>query len=295
MKYKVLIILCMLVMAMCMSARGKQKVLYITGHTDRYHSWQVLSKYQVALLKETGIFTVDELLLPDTVTTERVDFSDYDVVVLNVNQVIWSDSMKRRFAKYVRRGGGLVIVHEANNAFPEWKEFNRMIALGGWGDRNEQAGPFCYWRNGQMVKDFSTSGSAGKHGKKVPFIINIRNGSHPIVEGLPAQWLHVNDELYGNLRGPADNMDVIATAFSDEKSGGTGKEEPVLFTVSYGKGRVFHCVLGHTSKGSDKALRNVGYQIVFQRGTEWAASGQVTIPLVGISLSVDKPSLREIE
>lgn len=295
MKRFALTLFCLLGIVTSLTAAEKLKALYLTGHTDRHHSWQVLSQYQITLLEETGIFHVDKVVLPDTVTTESVDFDRYDVVVLNVNQMRWSKKFKKKFARYIRKGGGLVVVHETDNAFPEWKEFNLMTALGGWGDRTEQAGPYCYWCDGALYKDHITPGSAGKHGKRVPFVINVRNESHPIVSGLPRQWLHIEDELYGDLRGPAEHIDVIATAFSETKSGGTGKEEPVLFTVTYGKGRIFRCVLAHAKKGNDKALRNVGYQIVFQRGTQWAATGRVTLGTGGFILSADKPTLRTID
>ncbi|MBQ8423543.1 MAG: ThuA domain-containing protein [Coprobacter sp.] len=270
-------------------------VLYLTGHTDRYHSWQVLSEYQIALLNEAEIFTVEKVVLPDSVADIPVKFSDYDVVILNVNEVKWHPRLKKSFERYMRKGGGLVIVHEADNAFPEWKEFNKMVALGGWGNRAEQAGPFYYWTDAGYVTDYTSPGTAGKHGRRVPFVINVRDTLHPIVKGLPDKWLHVDDELYGDLRGPARNIHVLATAYSETKSGGTGKEEPVLFTVKYGKGRVFHCVFGHTKKGFDKSLRNIGYQIVFVRGTEWAATGNVTLPLPQCELSTDKPTLRSLE
>jgi type 1 glutamine amidotransferase len=272
------------------------EVLYITGHTDRYHSWETMSGYQLGLLEESGLFRVDTLILPAIVTEEPANFSAYDVVILNINDVQWPTTWKNDFEEYMRRGGGLVIMHEADNAFPEWEAFNEMIGLGGWGNRNEEAGPYHYWTEDGWVTDRKTPGRAGHHGERVPFVINLRQPDHPIVKGMPMQWLHVNDELYGNLRGPARHMEVIATAFSDGQSGGTGKEEPVLFTIRYRKGRIFHCVLGHTMPEYYDALKNRGYQLLFQRGTEWAATGRVTqkIP-VGLELSPSTPTLREIK
>lgn len=176
-------------------------------------------------------------------------------------------------------GGGLVVMHESDNAFPEWLEFNRMIGIGGWNGRNIASGPYYYLKDGKYIKDMKSKGPAGSHGKKVPFLIKVRNNNHPIMKGMPSSWLHVNDELYSNLRGPAQNIEVLATGYSDKATGGSGKEEPLIFTVTYGKGRIFHCVLGHTSKDNSNALKNLGYQIVYVRGVEWAATGDVTIRL----------------
>jgi len=252
------------------------KALLITGHTSKAHNWQVASSNLKAILDAQGIFETDIALLPDTSKALNFspDFSKYQVLILNFDDTQWSENTKSNFERYVQNGGGVVVIHEANNAFPEWKEFNEMIGLGGWGKRNEKSGPYYYWKDGEYVKDF-TPGAAGKHGKPVPYIVNMRNKKHPVTKGLPVKWLQKNDELYGNLRGPAENIEVLATAFSTKETGGTGKEEPVLFTIRYGKGRIFQSVMGHVKPGQTAAMESIGFQVTFARGVEWAATGKV--------------------
>jgi type 1 glutamine amidotransferase len=171
----------------------------------------------------------------------------------------------------MRNGGGFVSVHAADNAFPNWPAFNDMIGVGGWRGRNEKAGPHWFLNDGKLASE-TTPFSAGSHGQRLPFAVTIRDTSHPITKGLPKVWMHAGDELYARLRGPGENMTILATAFSDPANQGTGDDEPILMVLSYGKGRIFHTTMGHDIP----ALSCAGFIATFQRGTEWAATGKVT-------------------
>ncbi len=255
-------------------AAKKIDVMLLTGHTDKHHNWEIMSQRVKDVVASYDVMRCDEVLFTDK-ESFAPKFSKYDVVVVNLNDVEWRDDTKRDFERYVERGGGVVILHEADNAFPEWEEYNKMIALGGWGGRTKSAGPYYYWQDGEYVRDTVSDFRTGHHGRRVPIDINVRETNHPIMKGLPKRWRHVDDELYSYMRGPAENIEVLATAFSDSKSGGSGREEPVLFTVTYGKGRIFHTVLGHTAVGFTAATENPGFQVIMLRGIEWAATGEV--------------------
>ncbi|MCA9060204.1 MAG: ThuA domain-containing protein, partial [Planctomycetaceae bacterium] len=174
------------------------------------------------------------------------------------------------------------------NAFGDWPEYNQMIGLGGWGGRNRQSGPYVYLNDkSDLVRDVS-EGKGGHHGQQHEFSIVVREAEHPIVQGMPVEWLHTKDELYDSLRGPALNMNILATAFSDPGTGGTGRHEPMIFTVTYGTGRVFHTPMGHAVYSQEC----VGFITTLQRGTEWAATGKVTIPVPADFPSADATSSR---
>jgi type 1 glutamine amidotransferase len=204
----------------------------------------------------------------------RPRFANYNVIVMNYTGDRWPDEVRDSFTQYVQKGGGLVIYHAADNAFSDWPEFNEMIGVGGWGGRNEKSGPMIRWRDGKIVRD-ETPGPGGTHGPAHEFVVEIRDSEHPITKGLPARWMHSFDELYSKLRGPAKNLTVLATAFADPAKQGTGEHEPMLMTINYGQGRVFHDALGH----GPKSMEDIGFIVTLQRGTEWAATGRVTLPL----------------
>jgi type 1 glutamine amidotransferase len=212
------------------------------------------------------------------------------VVVSNYQGDEWPEETKKAFVKYVKGGGGVVIYHFACAAFPKWEEYNEIIGLGGWGRRNPEWGPYIRWRDGKVVRDPAPeSKRTGGHGPAQPFQVIIRKPNHPITKGLPAKMMHVEDELYGWLRGPAKNLTVLATAFAPKDLGGSDEHEPLLFTIKYGEGRVFQNALGHTPE----QLKSVAFIVTFQRGAEWAAAGKVTQTLPDDLPTADKASVRD--
>jgi type 1 glutamine amidotransferase len=259
--------------------RTGHKALIVTGQNN--HNWKASSAILKILLEQTGLFTSEIVTTPDMgadMSGFAPDFSAYEVIVLDYNGDPWPETTKTAFEEYVRNGGGLVIYHAANNAFPEWKEYNLMIGLGGWGKRTEKDGPYVYYKDNQLIVD-TTAGIGGSHAKRSEFEVRTRVTDHPITRGLPVRWKHGNDELYSRLRGPAQNMEILATAYADTAGGGTGRDEPMLMVLSYGKGRIFHTALGHADEGGGPAMQCVGFIATFQRGAEWAATGSVTQPV----------------
>lgn len=249
------------------------RALIIDGQNN--HQWQVTTPILRQVLESCGRFSVDVATSPPTgedMSSFRPKFADYRVIVSNYNGDRWPAATEKDFEAYVTNGGGFVSVHAANNAFTEWPEYNRMIGLGGWYGRTEKHGPYVYLDDqGKTVRD-SSPGAGGHHGPQHEFQVRTRDAEHPIMKGLPPVWMHTKDELYDSLRGPAEDLHILATAYSDPQYDGTGRHEPMLMTLEYGSGRVFHTVLGH----ADYSMNCVGFATTLQRGTEWAATGKVT-------------------
>jgi type 1 glutamine amidotransferase len=263
-------------------------VLIVDGQNN--HDWKTITPMLRAILEEGGLCQVAVATSPEKgadLSGFAPNLAPYQVVISNYNGALWGDAMREAFEKYVSGGGGFVSVHAANNAFPEWKAYNEMIGLGGWGGRSEKSGPYLRMVGGKWTADL-TPGKGGSHGKQHEFLITTRDAAHPIMAGLPAKWMHAKDELYDRLRGPAQNVTVLASAFSDPATGGTGLDEPMLMTINYGKGRVFHTALGH----GPEAVKCAGFAVTLQRGTEWAATGKVTQKVPADFPSAEKVSAR---
>lgn len=298
----------------------KLKALIIDGENN-HGVWPMTTMMMSDYLKQTGLFEVDyartsntwqgphfdssigleditELLtkypLPNspqtTIVKEPVpdtnfspNFGDYDLVVSNLGWKAsnWPAKTKANFEAYMKNGGGLVVIHAANNSWGDWEAYNKMIGLGGWGGRNTDSGPYAYYTDSNELIIDPTNGQCGSHGPQMEFVLTTRAADHPIMKGLPNKWLHTKDELYDRLRGPAENMTILATAYSDvegngppwdKKVQGSGRHEPMLMAMEYEKGKIFHSALGHM----DYSMECVGFITTFQRGAEWAATGKVT-------------------
>lgn len=252
------------------------RVLIVDGQNN-HGVWPQTTAIMQQILEDSGIFTVEVA----RTAREGVDpgfhpeFSRFDVVVSNYNGADWTDGTQQSFEKFVSEGGGFVVVHAADNAFPDWLAYNQMIGLGGWGGRSEKSGPWLYLdADGNPVRD-EAPGGGGSHGAQHEFLVETRSAEHPVMRGLPPRWLHAQDELYDRLRGPAANIEILATAFSDPATGGSGRHEPMLMAIKFGQGRVFHMTLGH----AEYSMQCAGFAAILQRSAEWVATGEVKQPV----------------
>jgi len=237
-------------------APTKVKVLILTGVSN--HKWAATTPVLREVLEQTDRF---EVRVNEEVRGNGPEtFAPYDVLLLNYNDMKhtagpwWDDRARQAMLDFVRNGKGLVCYHASNNAFWGWDEFDRLVG-GTWRD-------------------------TGGHGPYHAYTVKIVDPETPITKGMPASFAE-NDELYHGLN-LQPNIQVLATAYDDPnncgkngKGCGTGKDEPLIWTVKYGSGRVFLTCLGHDVKAMDSP----GFRLTLARGTEWAATANVTIPV----------------
>jgi len=279
--------------------RAQLRILIVDGINN--HTWRVATAALREILTNSSLFAVDVSTTPpdgaDPSAWEswRPDFFRYDAVIINFNSghdakaVLWPEPVRRAFVKYVRGGGGMVSYHAANNAFLLWPEYNQMIGMG-W--RPKSYGPSVHiGEHDEVIVVPQGEGFEPNHPPRFDFQIHVRNIDHPIIDGMPRVWLHPSEQLTHGQHGPVDGFTFLTYAHSPV----TQQNEPMDWVHRYGKGRVYTTMLGHTwANEPSPDLECVGFQTLFTRGVQWAASGRVTIPIPPDFPTPDHVALRPL-
>jgi len=183
-KRYIIILLSLVLIGLGISCKPKNihKALIVTGQQD--HNWKVSSSVLKQIIDNTGLFSTDILISPEKggdMNAFNPDFSAYKLVIIDYNGDSWSDKTKAEFIDFVKNGGGVVIYHGSSGSFPDWKEYNEIIGLGGGQSRNEKNGPFVYYLHNELTID-TASGNAGSHGERHDFEVKIRITDHPVTK-----------------------------------------------------------------------------------------------------------------
>ena len=225
------------------------RVLILTGRNN--HDWKASTPALEKMLEESGRFAVDVTTEPEKL--DAAALAPYDALLGNwsnwpdTKNRDWGETAEKAFLDFVRGGKGFVVFHAGAATFHAWPEFQQLAG--------------STWKLGETG-----------HGSYHEFKVTIADKDHPITKGM--RDFTTADELWHRV-GVTDKLNVLCTAFSDKAKGGTGADEPAAHWRPFGKGRCFHLILGH----DPKALQNAGERALMLRGTEWAATGRVTIPL----------------
>jgi type 1 glutamine amidotransferase len=232
-------------------AEEKIPVLLVGGANN--HWWEWTHESLEGILRESDKFVVTLTTEPEKTLANAEELARYRAFVLDYNGPRWGAEAEANFLRAVRGGAGVVVVHAADNAFEGWKEYEELVGL-------------C-WRVG-----------AG-HGRFHPFDVRVVDREHPITRDMPDLRAHPDELYHGLTRMHGAEPRVLASAFSSEESGGSGRDEPMVVVSEFGSGRVFHTPLGHVWRGNESDKRShldPQFRDLIVRGTEWAATGEVT-------------------
>lgn len=280
---------------------------------ENVHDIDKQTQLFIDVLNNTGDYKIEQYVVAkdDSLTWSKFNyqFSDFELIISARLGQNMPGKMKAKFNSYLKNGGNFVMVHEGLSSFNDWATFHEIVGLGWF---KWDAGDHIFWdeNEGKFIRTPKYHGVGTGHGKQHEFLVTLRNTEHPITKGMPIEWMQGKDELFHGLRGRAQNIEILATAFSEKNTWGSGDHEPIAWTVQYGKGRVFVTTLGHVLKeeyahflpgldmyeNKEDAIYSVGFQTLFARGAEWAATGKVTIEIPmnfpskssSVSLSPDK-------
>jgi hypothetical protein len=277
---------------------AKIKVLIVDGVSN--HNWKLNTKLLRGLLEPSGLFEVAVSTSPPTAASGGWDlwrprFSDYDVVLQTYNDIHggppWPDPVKKDFVSFVKNGGGVFIYHSANNAFPDWPEYNDIIGLG-W--RKASYGTALRMSaDGSITRLPPGQGRGTGHAPRSDVVVH-QLGDHPIHQGLPPAWKSPMLEVYFDARGPAENVQVISYG-KDPKY---GDYWPIEWVVSYGEGRVYCSSFGHVWSDESETHQPIDLlaadeQTLIPRAIQWLAKRQITVSVPADFPTPDKTSVRE--
>ncbi|MDA3799384.1 MAG: ThuA domain-containing protein [Kiritimatiellae bacterium] len=257
---------------------GKIRVLIVDGFSN--HNWLQTTLLTKNILEASGLFSVDVSSAPSTQESPgwdswRPPFEKYDVIIQNCNSYgnrpTWPNEVQHNLETFIACGGGLYILHSGNNAFPNWKEYNRMIGLG-WRDK-DFGWTITIAQDGTIQRVPPGQGGNTSHGERFDAVLT-RLDTHPIHDGLPKQWKVADLEVYSYARGPAENLTVLSYA----REPMTGLQFPVEWVVNYGKGRVYNSTFGHVWQDdiNPPSMRCVAFQTLLIRSIEWLSGNKVT-------------------
>ncbi len=214
---------------------GAKKVLIVTG-VDSAHNWKATMRPLADLLEKDTRLACTIVQDPNFLASDELH--TYDVVVIhfqNPKPLEKGVEGGKNLLKFVEGGKGVVVVHFGCGALREWPDFVKVAGR--------------VWDPKMRA-----------HDPRGPFKVNITDVKHPITEGLTT--FDTDDELYTCLAGDTP-VEVLAIATSKVDK----KEYPMALVSAVGKGRSFHCALGH----DPKALNFPGVSELYRRGTAWAA------------------------
>lgn len=237
------------------------RVLILTGQTDAAHNWRETTPALRRILASAGRFTVQVNEEPRRLTPASL--AGYDLLLVNYNGPRLGADAEKAIEDFLDSGKGLVSFHGVSYG----PFMGTEQQPGGWVHRPETA--WAAWP--RILGAFWAPENIG-HSIPHAFRVRVTDRQHPITRDMPPEFTF-RDELYHRMSLRPEAR-VLAVAFNSTAMRGTGRDEPVFWTVAWGKGRAFHTTLGHDAA----VICQPGFVTLLTRAAEWAATGAVTLP-----------------
>ena len=237
---------------------SRQKVVILTGDQHPAHDWKDTTLALMHAMELDPRCRVEVSESPEDWLSDASHLTGVDLLVMNYcnwESPGWDARARERLDQFVRRGGGLAVIHFANGAFhaslpgaetSDWPGYRKLV---------------------RRVWDHDAPSGHDPYGS---FEVRVSQVKHPITDGLPS--FQTEDELYFHQAG---DRPVQALVYAD--SSVTGQVEPLAWAYHVEQGRVFQTLLGHASTSIYRAAN------LIQRGCTWAAGKE--------PLSFDPPAI----
>ena len=222
------------------NAGAPKKILILTG-MEHHNNWQQITPTLVEAFAKDKRLEVSVSENPAVMSKAEM-LAKYDGYVMLYNNSDKKPSPEGALAnlkKAVEGGKGLVLVHFSSGAFHDW---------------TSNTGSQVFAEIAGRVWNPKFRG----HDRHRTFTVNIVDKGHFITKGMN-DYEQV-DELYTCLDGTVP-IHVVASAVSNVDQ----KVYPLAFVLNPGKGRTFHCALGHCPKAFNEPTLEL-----FKRGVQWS-------------------------
>jgi uncharacterized protein len=224
--------------ALVLAERGGDHEAFVVSALDWLNRFAEEKNFEFTVVNHA--IEIDEALL-----------SKYTVIIqLNYAPYAWGDKAMAAFVKYIEEGkGGWVGFHHASllgefDGYPMWNWFSDFMG-------------------GIRFKNYIASKASGT--------VNVEDKNHPVMKGVPSQFMIPDDEWYTFDKNPRPNVHVLATVdessykpSSDIKMG----DHPVIWINDKMKARNVYFLMGH----SPVLLNSAEFKTMFGNAIIWAAT-----------------------
>jgi len=224
------------------------KVLALAENGGHHIRYTQAAKVWLNKLAADSSFTID--YIETSVPVNEKFLSQYQLFIqLDFPPYTWSEESMKAFIDYIEKGkGGWIGFHHATllgefDGYPMWNWFSEFMGGVRWKD---------------YIADFATAK------------VKAEDSGHPVMKGLPKEFIIEKEEWYTYDKSPRPNVHVIASVdestYSPDSKIKMG-DHPVIWSNAKMTARNVYIFMGH----SPDLFNNELYTLLFKNAIFWAA------------------------